>query len=242
MRIGIIGYGKLGKAIGEIALQRGHEIVLKVTKENAESYELYGCDIAIECTNPESAVGNIKRCIAADIPVVVGSTGWYEHMDEIRKEVKRLNGSLLFATNFSIGVHLFWKANQALARIMNKVKGYEVQLTEIHHTAKKDAPSGTAITTAEVLLEELDSKKNWALSNDSSVTDKDNLMIKAIREGDAKGTHIVTYESNVDRIELKHEAFSREGFAYGAVIAAEFLHNKKGVYSMRDVIDSVEKD
>jgi 4-hydroxy-tetrahydrodipicolinate reductase len=237
MKIGIIGYGKLGKAIEEIALKRGHEIVLRVTIEDANAYDLSACEMAIECTGPDSAPGNIKKCIHAGVPVVVGSTGWYDKFDEIKKEVEIANGTLLYATNFSIGVHLFWEANRMLARIMNKIKAYDVCLTEIHHTAKKDAPSGTAITTAEILLQELTTKKQWALVKDGAIKNDENLMITAIREGDAKGTHIVTYESNVDRIELKHEAFSREGFAYGAVMAAEFLQNKKGVYSMRDVIE-----
>lgn len=237
MKIGIIGYGKLGRAIEEIALKRGHEIVLKVTIDDADAYDLSACQMAIECTGPESAVGNIKKCLHAGVPVVVGSTGWYDKFEEIKKEVEKANGTLLYATNFSIGVHLFWEANKMLARIMNKVKAYDVRLTEIHHTAKKDAPSGTAITTAEILLQEHQTKKQWALANDDETKNDESLMITAIREGEAKGTHIVTYESDVDKIELKHEAFSREGFAYGAVLAAEFLQNKKGVYSMRDVIE-----
>ncbi len=238
MKIGIIGYGKLGKAIELVALKRGHEIALRVTKDNAETYELAGCEMAIECSNPESSIGNIKKCLSSKVPVVIGSTGWYNKFEEVINEVHQAEGALLYATNFSIGVHLFWEANKFLAGIMNKIGAYDVRLDEIHHTAKKDAPSGTAITTAEIILKEFDRKKEWVLGEAGSNND-DQLIIKALREGDAKGTHIVCYESEVDRIELKHEAFSREGFAYGAVIAAEYLQNKKGVYSMRDVIDEL---
>ncbi|MCX6190466.1 MAG: 4-hydroxy-tetrahydrodipicolinate reductase [Bacteroidetes bacterium] len=236
MKIALIGYGKLGKAIEEIALQKGHEIVLRVTKDNAHTYVLEGCDIAIECSNPEASFYNMTKCIEAHIPVVVGSTGWYHKFNDIKKSVEQHQGALLYATNFSIGVHLFWEANRALAKLMKKMKGYDVSITEIHHIAKMDAPSGTAITTAELLLEELETKKQWLLSSGSDLKRDENLLVHSIREGDAKGTHIVTYESAVDRIELKHEAFSRAGFARGAILAAEFLQNKKGVYSMHDVI------
>lgn len=236
MKIALIGYGKLGKAIEEVALHRGHDIVLRVTKANADSYQLTGCDLAIECTGPESAFENIKRCVEAKVPIVVGSTGWYEKFEEVKVMVKKNQGSLLYATNFSVGVHLFWEVNRALAKMMNNIPSYEVSITEIHHTAKKDAPSGTAITTAELLLEELDTKEHWKLVNEIDLNSGKDLLIQSVREGDAKGTHIVTYESTVDRIELKHEAFSREGFAAGAVLAAEYLQNNKGVYSMRDVL------
>lgn len=236
MKLALIGYGKLGKAIEEIALKRGHEILLRVTKENAQSYDLSNCDMAIESTNPESVISNINKCMDSNIPVVVGTTGWYAQFDEVKNKVLEKNGSLVYATNFSVGVHLFWQANRALAKMMRGFSDYDVSITEIHHTAKKDAPSGTAITTAEILLEELETKKHWKLVNELERNNDDDIQIKAIREGDAKGTHIVTYESEVDRIELKHEAFSRAGFALGAVLAAEYLHNKKGVYSMRDVL------
>lgn len=236
MKIALIGYGKLGKAIEEIAIQRGHEITLRVTKANAETYDLTGCEMAIECSSPETAIQNIRKCLEAGVPVVVGSTGWYVHFEEIKKLTENKMGSMLYATNFSIGVHLFWEANKALANLMRKMTDYDVSITEVHHTAKKDAPSGTAITTAEILMEILETKKQWELLSATSANDKSSLMITALREGDAKGLHKVIYEGAFDRIELIHEAFSREGFARGAVAAAEFLKNKKGVYSMRDVL------
>lgn len=236
MKIALIGYGKLGKAIEEMAIKRGHEIVLRVTKANAHSYELTGCDVAIECTNPAAVLGNINRCLMANIPVVVGSTGWYDQFDIVKKNVDAHHGSLLYATNFSVGVHLFWEACRSLATMMDKFKNYDVRITEIHHTAKKDAPSGTAITTAEILVEELATKNQWLLTNERVVNKEHIIGIEALREGDVKGTHIVTFESKVDRIELKHEALNREGFASGALLAAEFLQSKKGVYSMRDVM------
>ncbi len=237
MNIAIIGYGKLGKVVEEVALQRGHQVVVKVRKENAENFSLAGCDIAIETTNPESAVRNIFQCIDEGVPVVVGTTGWYNAYDAVVQKVKAHNGSLLTATNFSIGVHLFWEANKHLATLMNKVKGYDVSMTEVHHTMKKDAPSGTAITTAEILLGHLDDKKGWKLKD--SDLNADEIGIEAIREGDAKGTHIVRYSSDVDLIEIKHEAFSRNGFALGAVLAAEFLADKKGIHTMADVIKNI---
>ena len=175
----------------------------------------------------------------ANVPVVVGSTGWYAKFDKIKQLVETQNGAMVYATNFSIGVHLFWEAERALAKLMRKFSNYDVTITEIHHTAKKDAPSGTAITTAEILLEEQQTKKQWILADGSNMKDETNLIIEAIREGDARGTHIISYQSEVDRIELKHEAFSRAGFAHGAVIAAEFLQNKKGVYSMHDVLEQL---
>jgi 4-hydroxy-tetrahydrodipicolinate reductase len=237
MKIAIIGYGKLGKAVEEAAMRRGHQVVLKVTKSNAEDFSLQDIDIAIETTNPESAISNIHKCIDAGIPVVVGTTGWYQDYDAVVQKVKEYHGSLLTATNFSIGVHLFWEANKHLASLMNKVSGYDVSITEIHHIHKKDAPSGTAITTAELLLGHLKDKSAWKLKEDKMAANE--IPIESVREGDARGVHIVRYQSAVDIIELKHEAVSREGFGLGAVLAAEFLLERKGVFTMADVIKNI---
>ncbi len=220
MKIALIGYGKLGKVIEQIAITRGHEITLKVTKANAESYQLSGCEIAIESTGPVSASKNITKCLDAGLPIVVGSTGWYDDFEMIKAETNSKNGALLYATNFSVGVHIFWEANKMLAQLMKIQPDYRVSLTEIHHTAKKDAPSGTAITTAEVILEQLQTQKHWKLVNEFENKDVTSLQVKAIREGDVNGTHIVTYESKVDKIELKHEAFNRSGFALGGLGAS----------------------
>jgi 4-hydroxy-tetrahydrodipicolinate reductase len=241
MNIALIGYGKLGKEIETVALERGHTIGQKVTIEEAQTYQLDGCDMAIECTGPESAVDNIRKCLKAGVPVVVGSTGWYAHFEEIKREIETRQASLVYATNFSIGVHLFWKANRYLAGLMRKFNDYNVAITEIHHTEKKDAPSGTAISTAEILMEESETRKHWKLVNEGETAPGDAIGITALREGDAKGMHVVSYESAVDRIELSHEAFSRKGFAHGAVLAAEFLQNKKGLYSMKDVLEDYIK-
>jgi 4-hydroxy-tetrahydrodipicolinate reductase len=236
MKIALIGYGKLGKAVELAALGRGHEIILRVTRGNASDFSLDNIDVAIETSSPESAVPNILKCISSGIPVVVGTTGWYTMYDAVVQKTKEMKGSLLCATNFSIGVHLFWEANKHLASLMNKVKGYDVSMTEIHHIHKKDAPSGTAITTAELLLGHLKEKSGWKLKEEAS---GDEIAIEAIREGDAKGTHIVRYTSEVDEIELSHKAFSRDGFALGAVLAAEFLKDRPGIYSMADVIKNI---
>ncbi len=241
MKIALIGYGKLGKAIEAIALERGHEIALRVTRANAETYDVTGCDVAIECTNPEAAVGNITRCLNARVPVVVGTTGWYHELDRMKQLSESQHTSMLCATNFSIGVHIFWETNKVLAKLMYKIKGYDVKITETHHVHKKDAPSGTAITTAELIMQEQPMKKSWVLKEGDRVPDESELMIEALREGEAKGTHVVTYTSAVDFIELKHEAFNRNGFASGAVLAAEFLIDKKGVFTMQDVIENILK-
>ena len=241
MKIALIGYGKLGKAIEAVAVERGHEIVLRVTRENAETYDVSDCDVAIECTNPEAAVHNITRCLNAKVPVVVGTTGWYHALDAMKQLAEKQDTPMLCATNFSIGVHIFWETNKLLAKLMYKIKGYDVKITETHHVHKKDAPSGTAITTAEVIMKEQPMKKSWVLKEGDTLPSESELMIEAIRESEAKGTHVVTYTSAVDFIELKHEAFNRQGFASGAVLAAEFLKDRKGVYTMQDVIENIIK-
>lgn len=236
LNIALVGYGKMGKAIEEIAVQRGHSVLLKIdidtiadlTKEN-----LLRCDVAIEFTSPHSAVNNILACLEAGIPVVSGSTGWLEQWDKVKDKCEGLNGSLIYASNYSVGVNIFFEVNKMLARLMDKHKDYEVSLTEIHHTEKKDAPSGTAITLAEQVMENISRKKHW-VNEGSDVPEQ--LTIISKRIDPAPGTHTVRYSSPIDDIEITHTAHNRKGFATGAVMAAEFLFGKKGIYSMKDVL------
>ena len=236
LNIALVGYGKMGKAIEESALERGHSILLKIdvdtiadlTKEN-----LQRCDVAIEFTGPHSAVGNILTCLDAGIPVVSGSTGWLEQWDEVKNKCEALNGSLVYASNYSVGVNIFFEVNKMLARLMDKHTDYEVSIEEIHHTQKKDAPSGTAITLAEQIMENLGRKRQWV--NHRNVTSEE-LTIISERIDPAPGTHKIKYSSPIDDIEIIHTAHNRKGFATGAVMAAEFLAGKKGIYSMKEVL------
>ncbi|MEP7142878.1 MAG: 4-hydroxy-tetrahydrodipicolinate reductase [Ferruginibacter sp.] len=236
LNIALIGYGKMGKAIEEIALKRGHAVVLKIdidtmaqfTKEN-----LQRCDVAIEFTHPHSAVENILACLDAGIPVVSGSTGWLARWDEVKQKRTAVNGSLVYASNYSVGVNIFFEINKLLARLMNQQAGYDVSLEEIHHTEKKDAPSGTAITLAEQVLENLERKKQWVNHNSLS---PEELSIASERTDPAPGTHKVKYISAIDDIEIIHTAHNRQGFATGAVLAAEFIKDKKGIYTMKEVL------
>lgn len=236
MKIALIGYGKMGKAIEGIAIERGHEIVLRIDAENTEALNnesLQLVDVAIEFTNPDSAIKNITQCFDAGIPVVCGTTGWLEHWDQIKSDCAYKNGSFLYASNFSIGVNLFFELNKKLAQLMQNRPEYNCSIEEIHHTAKKDAPSGTAITIAENIIASNPNKKNWVLGE---TTDYKTLSIISKRIDPAPGTHIVSYNSIIDSIEIKHTAHNRIGFATGAVLAAEFLLGKKGVYGMGDVL------
>ncbi len=236
MKIALIGYGTMGKAIEEIALQRGHEIVLKLTEENLHQKELItNADLAIEFTTPESAAANIKLCFDANIPVVVGSTGWYHHFEEIKLHCETQNKALFYATNFSLGVNIFFELNKTLASMMSKHPEYKASITEIHHTKKKDAPSGTAITLAEGLLAEHAGYRSF--ETNSPEHSAQILPITAIREADVPGTHSILYTSTVDQITITHEAFSRKGFALGAVLAAEFLIGKKGIFTMKHLLN-----
>jgi 4-hydroxy-tetrahydrodipicolinate reductase len=236
MKIALLGYGKMGKAIEEIAFERGHEIVLHINSSNAATLtrsQLQQCDVAIEFTGPEQAVHNLLLCAESNIPVICGSTGWLQQWQTVTQAFKEKNGSLLYASNFSIGVNVFFAINQQLARLLAPYHSYNPQIEEIHHTAKKDAPSGTAITLAEQIIENSATKKSW-ICNQAA---KDNeLSITAVRQDPAPGTHIVTWTSPIDDIEIKHTAHNRKGFATGAVIAAEFLKGKTGVFSMKDVL------
>jgi 4-hydroxy-tetrahydrodipicolinate reductase len=236
MKIALIGYGKMGHAIEEIALQRGHEIVLKTGIENVQDNTLDNirkADVAIEFTGPEIAFDNVIKCLEAGVPVVSGSTGWLQRFEEAKAFCNKQNGALLYASNFSVGVNIFFAINKKLAELMAPHSEYEVSLTEIHHTQKKDAPSGTAITLAEGIMKSLYQKKKWV--NEPS-KNREELQIISERIDPAPGTHIITYSSAIDDIEIKHTAHNRKGFATGAVLAAEFLHDKKGIYSMSDVL------
>jgi 4-hydroxy-tetrahydrodipicolinate reductase len=235
MNIALFGYGKMGKEIEAIALKRGHYVVLKIDKDNVETItdaDLKKADVIIEFSTPHTVLENIKRCINAQVPIVVGTTGWYDSFEAIKKLCAENNGSLFHATNFSLGVNLFFKVNTYLAELMNKYNDYEVSMEEIHHIHKLDKPSGTAITLAEQIISKIDKKKKWSIEK----SDPENLFIHDIREGEVPGTHIIKYQSEVDDIEIMHKAHNRKGFALGAVIAAEFLNGKKGIYTMSDII------
>ncbi|MBQ5779241.1 MAG: 4-hydroxy-tetrahydrodipicolinate reductase [Paludibacteraceae bacterium] len=237
MNIALIGYGKMGHIIEEIATSRGHQIVSIIdidNKADMDSDAFRSADVAIEFTRPESAIENIFKCFEVGVPVVVGTTGWLDKLEEVKAEMKKKNGTLFWASNFSVGVNIFNAANKFLAKIMNDYDVYNVSMTEIHHIHKLDAPSGTAITLAEGIMENLNRKKSWKLDTEESSED---IAIKAVREGEVPGTHIVTYDSEVDTITFSHEAKSRRGFALGAVIAAEFTAGKKGFLSMNDIFN-----
>jgi 4-hydroxy-tetrahydrodipicolinate reductase len=236
MKIALIGYGKMGHAIEEIARQRGHEIVLTISIENIQDNTIDNikkADVAIEFTGPEVAFGNITKCLDAGVPVVSGSTGWLQRFEEAKQYCQQRQGGLLYASNFSVGVNIFFAINKRLAELMAPHTEYNVSMTEVHHTQKKDAPSGTAITLAEGIMQVHPLKKTWV----NAPSDKnDELAIISERVDPAPGTHIVTYSSAIDDIEIKHTAHTRKGFATGAVLAAEFLYGKKGVYGMSDVL------
>lgn len=231
MKIALLGYGRMGKEIEKIALQRGHEIVIKTSGK--EAYDISTADVAIDFSVPSSAYNNISNCINHKIPVISGTTGWLEKYNEIVDLCTDKNGAFIYASNFSLGVNVFFELNKQLAKMMNTLEQYNISLEEIHHTKKLDAPSGTAITLAEGIIEN-SNKKNWELDK---TTSEENIPITAIRTPDVPGTHTVTYNSDIDTIDIKHTAHNRQGFALGAVIAAEWLHNKTGVYTMRDVLN-----
>jgi 4-hydroxy-tetrahydrodipicolinate reductase len=237
LRIALIGYGKMGKAIEEIALTHSHVIVLKIDHENLADFtkeNLTKADVAIEFTGPESALENIKKCIEWHVPVVSGSTGWTEKLPEVRSMCEQGNSALLYASNFSIGVNIFFELNRKLASLMSKRNEYSVSMEEIHHTQKKDAPSGTAITLAETIIENVEVKSGWVNSESNSPGE---LSIISKRIDPAAGTHSIKYSSSVDDIEIIHTAHNRKGFALGAVLAAEYIVGKKGFFSMKDVLD-----
>jgi 4-hydroxy-tetrahydrodipicolinate reductase len=231
MKVALLGYGRMGQAIEKIALERGHEIVIRKDMEPLTE-DLGLADVAIDFSHPNAAFDNIVSCLEAGIPVVSGTTGWLDRFEEAKALCKEKQGAFLYASNFSIGVNLFFNLNTYLARMMRSLKDYDVELEEIHHVHKLDAPSGTAITLAEGILEHSE-KERWSLEEGS----QKELFIGVMREGEVPGTHKVRYSSEVDSIEIKHEAHSRTGFALGAVVASEWLLGKKGVFSMSDVLD-----
>ncbi len=236
MNILILGYGKMGKAIEEIAVDRGHTISYKININNTNALKFIKpeeVDVAIEFSQPDAAFENIMYCIDQNIPVVCGTTGWLKKIENVHQACKEKNGSFFYASNFSLGVNLFFKINKQLARLMNNYPDYKVELTEIHHTEKLDAPSGTAITLAEGVIEQNERFNKW--KNDKEVTNGE-LPIISLREEKVPGTHIVKYTSEIDEIEIKHTAHSRAGFAQGAVLVAEWLKDKKGVFNMDDFL------
>lgn len=244
MNIALLGYGKMGQIIERFATERGHDIVLKIGIENIEDFtqeNLEKADVAIDFSAPDAAVSNIYKCFEAGLPVVVGTTGWYGSLQQIKNDCLKGNNTLLYGSNFSVGVNLFFHLNKVLAKLMNNYPAYEVQVEEIHHTQKLDSPSGTAMTIAEDIIEAVDRKSEWV--NEvigTSVPDafkNEQLLIESHRIENVPGTHTVVYSSEVDEIEIKHTAHSRAGFALGAVIAAEWLENKQGFYSIADVFD-----
>ena len=238
MNIGLIGYGKMGREIEVLALERGHKITWKVSQKNLlKEQDTSGLDLVIEFTKPELAVEHIKWSLAKQIPIVVGTTGWNSYLDEMSDLTKKLNGSLLHASNFSIGVNLFFQVNEHLARLMSHQSDYKTALEEIHHTEKIDSPSGTAITLANGILENNDSYLSWVCGeNETPHVNEGQLSVTAHRLAEVPGTHSISYKSDADTIKISHEAHNRGGFALGAVIAAEWLIDKKGVYTMKDVL------
>lgn len=231
MKIALLGYGKMGQAIEKIALERGHEIVLR--KDEFNTYEgLSNADVAIDFSIPAVAVSNISSCFYENVPVISGTTGWLEHYDEMVSLCKEKNGAFISSSNFSLGVNLFFELNEYLAKMMSKFDTYKVQMEEIHHTQKLDAPSGTAISLAKGVIEN-SLYTNWTLEEPKT----NEIHIESKRIGTVPGTHTVTYNSPIDAIEIKHTAHNREGFALGAVIAAEWIVGKKGIFTMKDVLN-----
>lgn len=232
MKIALLGYGRMGKEIEKIALERGHEIVLKLDK-NSTDFDISIADIAIDFSTPESAFNNITNCFNNKVPVVSGTTGWLDQYNEAIAKCKENKSGFIYASNFSLGVNLFFELNNKLAEMMNQIEGYDTSLEEIHHTKKLDAPSGTAITLAEGIINKTNAT-HWELETKSTTN---TIPITAKRIPEVPGTHSVFYNSEIDSIEIKHTAHNRKGFALGAVVAAEWLLNKEGVYSMKDVLN-----
>ncbi|MFV8226506.1 4-hydroxy-tetrahydrodipicolinate reductase [Christiangramia aquimixticola] len=231
MKIALLGYGRMGKTIEKIAMDRGHEIVVKITGD-IEEHDLSKADVAIDFSIPDAAFKNITTCFKNNVPVVSGTTGWLDDFNKATDICKEKNSAFIYASNFSLGVNVFFELNRKLAGMMQGLEDYSVEIEEIHHTKKLDAPSGTAITLAEQILEDNSRLNSWKLEE----AGENELPIHAKRIEDVPGTHTVTYDSTIDSIEIKHTAKSREGFALGAVVAAEFLNGKTGVFTMKDVL------
>jgi len=245
MKIVLFGYGKMGQIIEKFAQKRGHEIHLIVNSENRNLItvdELVGADVAIDFGVPQAAIANMELCLEANLPIVMGTTGWYEHLDTIKEKCLSVDGSILYGSNFSIGVNIFFHINKMLAKAIQPYKAYDVQVEEIHHIHKLDAPSGTAITIVEGILNNSDTKTSWVNSvvgdgEEEVIPKADQLLIESHRIEEVPGTHTVVYSSEVDQIEFKHTAHSRDGFALGSVIAAEWLFGKQGFYQVTEMFD-----
>lgn len=247
MKIAILGYGKMGRIIEKVAEDRNHEIILKIGSSNQDELTteaLEKADVVIEFSTPDVVLHHIQECFKAKVPIVVGTTGWYEHLQAIENQCKETNNTLLYASNFSIGVNVFFHANRLLAKLMNNYPNYKVHTEEIHHTRKMDSPSGTAITIAEGIIEGLNNKQEWVntlnveyIDNLDKTIQNNQLLIASKRIEDVPGTHFIQYTSEVDCIELKHTALNRDGFAFGTVLAAEWVQGKKGFYSEKDMFD-----
>ncbi|PTQ95541.1 dihydrodipicolinate reductase [Mucilaginibacter yixingensis] len=246
MKIALLGYGKMGRIIEKIAIDRKNEIVLKIDENNAHELtteNLKKADVAIEFSIPDTVLGHIDACFKANVPIVVGTTGWYGHLQRIKDDCVDGGHTLLYASNFSVGVNVFFHVNKILAKLMNNYPYYDVQVEEIHHTQKLDSPSGTAITIAEGIIDGLADKKEWvnelvdAGASAQEVVKPDQVLIESLRVENVPGTHTVIYDSEVDTIEFKHTAHNRNGFALGAVLAAEWVQGKKGFYSVKDMFN-----
>lgn len=237
MKLALIGYGKMGREIESMAHKRGIDVSMILDENNIDSVSpeemSRAADVAIEFSTPGSVVNNIYKCFEARVPVVVGTTGWYDHLPEVMEQQKRHNSGLFYATNFSIGVNVFFEMNKFLARMMNKYPDYDVSMEEQHHVHKKDSPSGTGITIAEGIIEHFSGKKKYSIKKTGSTEE---IHIEVVRDGEIPGTHIVKYHSEIDDIVIKHIAHNRKGFALGAVLAAEYMNGKHGVYGMKDLM------
>jgi 4-hydroxy-tetrahydrodipicolinate reductase len=237
MNIALIGYGKMGKAIEKIAIEKGHKITAIVDSKNPiELMNINNIDVAIEFTRPELARKHMVFCLEKGLPIVVGTTAWKEDLPAITELVNKQNGSLVHASNFSIGVNLFFEMNKKLAKIMEAHPAYKLEMTEIHHTQKLDKPSGTAVTLAEEIIEQNTNYNHWRLAEDDVLVNENEFFIHALREENVPGTHLISYESQIDSIHFEHIAHTRDGFALGAIVAAEWLQNKKGIFTMKDVL------
>jgi 4-hydroxy-tetrahydrodipicolinate reductase len=232
MKIALLGYGKMGKTIEQIALKRGHDVVLTIDKDDTD-YDISKADVAIDFSIPSVAFNNITNCINHNVPVISGTTGWLDHYDEAVALCKEKNGAFIYASNYSLGVNIFFELNKTLAKMMSTLKQYNVSMEEIHHTQKLDAPSGTAISLANDIISQHQNYNSWKLDEGDETT----IPIVAKRIEDVPGTHTVDYKSEVDTITIEHIAHTRQGFALGAVVAAEWIADKKGVFTMNDVLN-----
>ena len=239
MKIALIGYGKMGKAIEKLALAKGHQITAIVDSQNSiENTNFDDVDVAIEFTRPELAVKHMNFCLEIGLPIVVGTTAWQNELKIITENVSKYNGALVHASNFSIGVNLFFEMNKQLAKIMEAHPAYKLEMTEIHHTQKLDKPSGTAVTLAEGIIEQNTNYKHWRLAESNELEIGNEFFIHALREENVPGTHLVNYSSPIDSIQIQHIAHTRDGFALGAILAAEWIKNKKGIFTMKDVLQN----